>query len=412
MTRSAVSRPKGFTVKTKGLVSAATVALPLVFGSLSMAATNESSVGEGRLPAERVGDFQSMDELELTSMMDEVTATDQAQACAECACSGESPRSWWMGDPGRMPFWFAGTEMTIMNVNARSGGIITASFSDTTAPGVSTFATRDGNGVNDQVAYAPRIWLGRQFGEKWGIAGRFWNLQNTDQNSPPAPNPAIPNTGTNFATIFETDRARMQTEDLELIRSFRPGKWKIDGTLGARHAQIGVDSDVLAFGVFTTGNFINLTLQNGFSFEGTGGTSAIYARRQLGNSPVSLFGSFRGSYLGGHTNSFGRADGTVASSPSAPLVGAATVTRHRADGELDMFEYQAGLQFDFALRRLPVNAFFRAAFEYQNWDIDAPPTGGAGFGGTIGEITTNSFASAGIGAAHLYGLALATGFTW
>ncbi len=164
--------------------------------------------------------------------------------------------------------------------------------------------------------------------------------------------------------------------------------------------------------MFTTGNFVNLTLQNGFNFNGEGGTSAIYVRRQIGDSPLSFFGSFRGSYLGGRTDSFGRADGTVASSPSAPLVGAATVTRNNADGELDIFEYQAGLQLDVRLRALPVDAFFRTAFEYQNWDIDAPPTGGAGFGGTIGELTTNSFASAGIGAAHLYGLTVGTGFTW
>jgi hypothetical protein len=208
------------------------------------------------------------------------------------------------------------------------------------------------------------------------------------------------------------DRAHFRTADIELVRSFRPGRWKIDGTIGARHAHIGVDSDFLAFGVFTTGNFINLTLQNGFNFNGEGATSAFNVRRQIGNSPFSIFGSFRGSYLGGHTDSFGRSDGTVASSPSAPLVGAATVTRANADAELDIFEYQAGLQMDFALQRVPVNAFFRVAFEYQNWDVDAPPTGGAGFGGTIGEITTNSFASAGIGHAYLYGVALATGFTY
>ena len=64
------------------------------------------------------------------------------------------------------------------------------------------------------------------------------------------------------------------------------------------------------------------------------------------------------------------------------------------------------------LRVLPVNAFFRTAFEYQMWDIDGFPTGGAGFGGTIGELTTNSFAAAGLGNANLVGLALATGFTW
>jgi len=336
-----------------------------------------------------------------TSLLDGAAAHCDCSECMTCEC-----------DPERTAFWFAGAEATVLNVYARSGGRITASFSDTTAPGVATFATVDGNGVNDAFAVGPRIWGGRQFGENWAIVGRYWELEATDASAPPAPNPNIPNTGTNFATIFENDRAHLRTADLELVRSFRPGKWKIDGTLGARHAHLSSRSDFLAFGVFTTGNFINLTLQNGFYFDGEGGTSALYLRRQIGESPFSLFGSFRGSYLGGRTTSFGRAAGSVASSPSAPLVGAATVTRARADAECDIFEFQAGMQADYALKRLPASAFFRCAFEYQNWDVDAPPTGGAGFGGTIGELTTNSFASAGIGHAYLYGVVLGTGFTW
>jgi hypothetical protein len=38
--------------------------------------------------------------------------------------------------------------------------------------------------------------------------------------------------------------------------------------------------------------------------------------------------------------------------------------------------------------------------------------GGAGFGGTIDEITTNSFASANHGDAELVGFTVGTGFTW
>ena len=331
-----------------------------------------------------------------------VVASDEPVQCELARCK----------QPCRGPFLFAGTEATLMNVNATTGGRITASFSDTTAPGVSTFATLDGDGINDQFAAAPRLWLGVQVTERWAVVGRYWNLETSSQITPPAPNPSIPNTGSNFATIFETDRAQLQTADLELVRSFNPGKWKIDGSFGARHAMIGTDSDFLAFGVFTTGNFINLTLQNGFSFNGTGGTTGINVRRQIGDSPFTFFSSFRGSYLGGHSDSFGRSAGTVASSPSAPLVGAATVSRRNADAELDIWEYQVGLQMDFPLKYIPANAFFRTALEYQQWDIDGPPTGGAGFGGTIGELTTNSFASAGIGGANLVGLALGCGFTW
>jgi hypothetical protein len=363
-----------------------------------------------------VGETESASSIELSSFHDHMASCGCGDVCPSCGgCDGSGGCG--CGGCGHKDkkgcgFWFAGTEFTALNINARSGGIITASFSDTTAPGVSTFATRDGNGLNDVFGYGPRIWGGRQFGDNWAIVGRFWTTEANQTNSPPAPNPAIPNTGSNFATIFERDNAQFRTADLELVRVFKPGKWKIDGSFGVRHAHIGVRSDFLAFGVFTTGNFVNLTLQNGFYFDGEGGTSAINIRRQIGDSPFSLFGGFRGSYLGGHTTSFGRSDGTVASSPSAPLVGAATVTRADADAELDIFEYQVGMQVDAALQRIPVNAFFRVAFEYQNWDIDAPPTGGAGFGGTIGEITTNSFASAGIGHAYLYGIALATGFTY
>jgi hypothetical protein len=354
-------------------------------------------------------EIQLPEGIQLTSLLDEAEAADVG-CCDECS---DSCGHGLMGKHGgRNSFFFAGTEATLLDVFSRSGGIITASFSDTTAPGVSTFATVDGNGVSDEFAVAPRIWAGRQFGERWAIVGRYWELETAVDNAPPAANPNIPNTGTNFATIFENDRANLRTADIELVRSFQPGKWKIDGTIGARHAHISTRSEFLAFGVFTTGNFINLTLQNGYYFDGEGGTSAINLRRQIGNSPLSFFSSFRGSYLGGHTTSFGRSDGTVASSPSAPLVGAATVTRANADAELDIFEYQVGLQLDFQLERFPANAFFRAAFEYQNWDVDAPPTGGAGFGGTIGEITTNSFASAGIGHAYLKGLVIGTGFTW
>jgi hypothetical protein len=61
------------------------------------------------------------------------------------------------------------------------------------------------------------------------------------------------------------------------------------------------------------------------------------------------------------------------------------------------------------LTQIPATFFFRTSHELQNWDIDGKPTGGAGFGGTIGEKTNNSFASAGIGGMILQGVSLGTG---
>jgi hypothetical protein len=181
---------------------------------------------------------------------------------------------------------------------------------------------------------------------------------------------------------------------------------------GVRRAHVGVNSDFLGFGVFTTGNFINLTLQNGFTFDGTGGTGALLGRRQIGNLPLQFLLGGRFSYIEGHTDSFGRADGTVASSPSAPLVGAATVTRADAKAKAMIGEMQTGMQLDYPLAYIPASAFIRTSFEYQLWSIHGLRTGGAGFGGTIGELTTNSFASAGLGHAMLYGVSIATGINW
>jgi hypothetical protein len=231
----------------------------------------------------------------------------------------------------------------------------------------------------------------------------------------PNANPAIPDTGTNFATFEVGSTMEAYTADVEAVRSWwcdSFGGWKTDMFVGARDGHFVARNDFLGFGVFTTGNFINLTLQNGCKFDGAGVTYGGAVRHQIRNSHAWFFTSVRGSALDGKSDSFGRSDGTVASSPSAPLVGAATVTRAGADARMYILEVQSGVQWEFALEAIPANFFFRTAYEMQNWDFDAPPTGGAGFGGTIGEITTNSFASAGIGGLILEGITFSTGLTW
>jgi hypothetical protein len=336
------------------------------------------------------------EDVEFLSGLDEPSPSSLCDDCDGCCPHGG--------------YWFAGVEATMLQAVVRTGGVITASFSDTTAPGVSTAAFVDGDGL-DKFAFAPRIMIGRQINEKWGIVGRYWDLSAASLHEPDL-NPNIPSTGTNFATFEQEDSARLFSADLEAVRSFDRWGWKVDATAGVRAAHVDARSDFLAFGVFTTGNFINLTLQNGFEFDGVGPTTALIGRRQIGGSPFSLFLGGRYSYVEGFTESFGRSDGSVASSPSAPLVGAATVTRDGASGRARITEFQAGLQADYPLANLPASVFFRTAFEYQNWNIQGAPTGGAGFGGTIGELTTNSFASAGLGDAHLTGLSIAVGINW
>jgi hypothetical protein len=310
---------------------------------------------------------------------------------------------------GRCPHWFGGVEASFLNIIATTGGQITLSFNDNTTVGTE-ISFLDGNGMDGVFGVAPRVWFGRQFGEKWGVAGRFWTLNQAFAGRPDL----VPGTTPlpTFGTYDSSDRLDMHNVAIEVIRSFEPGAWKIDAIGGVCQANIEVQSQIHAFGVITTGNFANLLLSNGCNFDGAGLVGGVAARRQFGNSPFSFYTSARGSHLWGHSDSFGRSAGAIASSPSAPLVGAATVTRNNAEATMDIFELQLGGQWDFELRRLPMNAFFRAAFEYQYWHIDGPPTGGAGFGGTIGDLTTNSFSRASLGDASLVGATLGAGLTW
>lgn len=308
----------------------------------------------------------------------------------------------------RGPRWFAGTEFTFLGYDARTGGQVTLSFNDSGTAGTD-LSILDGDGL-ESFGYAPRIWLGRHIGEKWGAVVRYWNLTDHAASAPAL----VPGTTelTNFATTTNTDRVEMETFDIEGIRTFTSGRWKIDGSMGARYASMDVQSAVTAFGVFTSGNFVNMGLSNGGSFSGGGLTGGMTFRRPIGNSAVHLFISGRGSAIWGHSDSFGRAVGSVASSPSAPLIGAATVTRNNAISSMTIGELQTGVELDFQLHPWPIQAFFRTAFEYQHWIVDGPPTGGAGFGGTIGDLTTNSFSRADLPEAMLYGVSIGTGFTW
>lgn len=342
------------------------------------------------------------DQLEETSFLAESTEPD--------SIFGDYEGLLFAPPETRQPFWYAGLEVSVLDIKARSGGLITLSQSDTTAPGVATAAYRDGDGL-DGIGFAPRILIGRKFGPNWAVQGRYWSLDKSVTHSPDG-NPSIPPSGTNFSTTYETDQFQAYLIDIEAVRSFTYDEWQLDAFVGARHGSYTTGSLIHTFGVFTTGNFTNLILSNGNGFDGTGVTYGFTIRRPLFFPHTYAFFSARGSAMEGQTDSFGRSAGAVASSPSAPLVGAATVSRNNSDANLYIGEFQLGLECEYRLRCLPAYVFLRTSYEYQDWNIVGRPTGGAGFGGTIGELTTNSFASAGLGDTQLQGVTFATGLTW
>ncbi|QDU29778.1 hypothetical protein ETAA8_48930 [Anatilimnocola aggregata] len=307
--------------------------------------------------------------------------------------------------------FYAGTEFFFASAQARTGGRITVSFSDTTAPGVATLAFADGDGHVD-FGVAPRVWIGRHLNEAWGIRATYFSFSDSEEKVPEI-NPAIPAVGTNFSTNYQVTQLDMRALDLDLIYSaYINDNWKLDTFVGARYSSVDIDALHHSFGVFTTGNFVNLLLANGSAFDGAGTSLGFSSRHRLNGSNLSFIWSGRGSHLWGHYDAFNRAAGTVASSPSAPLVGAETQRIDNAPGTLDIIETQLGLQYEFQVVELPINCFFRTSFEFQRWNMAGPAPTPTGFGGTIGELTTNSNAAGGPGGATLVGLSLATGFTW
>jgi len=74
----------------------------------------------------------------------------------------------------------------------------------------------------------------------------------------------------------------------------------------------------------------------------------------------------------------------------APLVGAATVTRSGIQANLKGFTFGGGLEV-----RASDFLSFRGEYMYEQFNWNHAPIGGAGFGGTIGDITVNSFIAAG-----------------
>ena len=83
--------------------------------------------------------------------------------------------------------------------------------------------------------------------------------------------------------------------------------------------------------------------------------------------------------------------GAVASNPSSPLLGAATVTRSGLGKTVYGYSIGGGVEM-----KASHNIRLRTEYIYDDYgSIESLPVGGAGFGGTIGDLTINSFVSPG-----------------
>lgn len=306
--------------------------------------------------------------------------------------------------------WFVAVEPMFVETTPRTGGLVNLRFDDSRTTGLDMHL-RGGNGVESE-AHAPRVSMGWRWNDASGFSlgaqGRFFDLVNSTAG------PARPAPGTttlpNFATTSETSNLKLYSGDFEAVAGYSRWGFTLEATAGHRAAHFSADGEIEAFGVFTSGNFVELQFSNGSEFRGDGNVIGYTLAYQLERWPVSVFVGRRTATLDGKSDSFGRAVGAVASSPEAPLVGAATVRRNGASAtDMIMGETRFGMQADFGSPSARFRSFARLSFERIEWTLDGPPTGGAGFGGTIGNLTTNGFSSAGLGRVNLEGWSLSLG---
>lgn len=330
-------------------------------------------------------------------------------ALALLGCSWSVPVSAEQGAWWQRIHAYATAGVAGVKADPDTGGNVTMSFSDTTAPGVATLQMVGGNGHITQ-SNMPHGTVGLRFNlrENLNLGAELYDSAFNDHWKG-YPGLANPPSGSEFATETETGSIRLETTDLVATASYSLWHVTLEGLYGKRTGSFDAEGEIEAFGVFTTGNFVNVSMSNGSAFTGDGDVYGYGLSLKVPRTPFSLYTRYRKAELEGESDSFGRSVGTVASSPSAPLVGAATVTRDNARSSADIEDAEYGLQYDFEMTKSRYKSFVRLSYLKQKWELDGPPTGGAGFGGTIGELTTNAFAAAGLGNAELKGASLAVG---
>ncbi len=304
-----------------------------------------------------------------------------------------------------------------------NGNRVNYLFDDFTIPVTHHFGPAYDNAELDDFYMVPRISLGVQ-GECWGVVGRYFHMRagEHDQdiydphNAPPI---GISDQGFDANSLFEA-----YYTDLELTRNFCLNGSKNQFTFGARYALIQHDESIVGMSnTYATGAVPQGILSGGARAQrqahGTGITFGLNGRKPLFcNSCAHWFYNVRSSILWGCTHNNVE---TWAQAVSLPGQGVPANAGSK-DGALvavndDLFigEVQLGIEWDFALRCLPAKSFFRIAGEYQYWDASsgfAASGSFAGYGDPTATSLVNTNAQAPGLLVDLYGLSVATGFTW
>jgi hypothetical protein len=317
-------------------------------------------------------------------------------------------------------FWTSGIEATFLRPDLNTGyaAFSAEEFSSSRYDYYST-STND----VDDIYMSPRIWFGVQ-GCLWGANVRYWHLRANEGAFDPTlgsdgewdgPNCGREDFGFNSCSALEA-----YTVDLEITRRFCLHDCWMQFSAGVRHAEIehnaALNAQALADDSVLFG-FANAHRQS----RGTGFLLGWYGRKPIYPcSCVHWFYNFRWSALWGPTETAAETGVLVALTSTDPLAvaaagsvnGASTV----ANDTLFIGEVQLGIEWDYALRCLPANAFCRVALEYQRWSSGTGYSEANSFAGVeINSVPTtlgDALAIADAPELDLVGLAVSTGLTW
>lgn len=342
------------------------------------------------------------------------TGSSQAKNADDYNYEGDIYGGAYCPPPAPPLIWVGGVEATFLSPDLNSDGV-TFLFEEY-AHERSDWVSSQSSEI-DSLYVAPRIWLGVQ-GCKWGANVRYWHMYASEGYFDPslgmggawdAYDCGRPDLGFNSCSRFEA-----YTVDLEVTRRFCLHDCWMQFSAGVRHAELEHGESLIGTALADDNMFMGFAAADRYS-RGTGILLGLYGRKPLFPcSCVHWFYNVRWSALWGPTQTGVETAAAVLGqdADAGSINGAYTCV----DDNLFIGEIQLGLEWNYALRCMPANAFFRAAVEYQRWD------GGQGYSesGSFAGIEVNddysavveTFAASAAPELDLVGFTIGTGLTW
>jgi hypothetical protein len=268
-------------------------------------------------------------------------------------------------------------------------------------PGGATLSSLNSQTVGNMTV-GPRIWAGIRGPAGWAGVVRYWRFVDDQGGFSPQAAPPF---------SLSQGHLQLQTFDAEAIRYFSTPNSNLWLSMGVRHAQFQQSGTAISSSVVNNG-LVTSSAFSGASTYATGITNGLFGTCRIHNTNWSWFYGGRTSFL---WDGNAKSAVTTAVSYTDPLVAAAAINgaSFRNNGDLFIGEAQLGTQYNRQLVALPMNAFFRVAFEYQYWNLNmhggAQSTSFAGNGANAIGVAT---ARAGGSTLDLIGFNVATGFWW